>query len=107
MKQQIELSVLDRLMLPLFLPNKANIVDGQLIRDIRSQVAFSAEEIEDFNIIQHPDGRISWDSKKEKFKTISLTPRQLAILKAGIEEADKNASIPIDAIQLVDKILKF
>jgi len=107
MKHQIELSILDRLMLPLFLPDRANIVDGQLIQDIRSQVAFSAEEIEDFNIIQQPDGRISWDSKKEKSKTISLTPRQLAILKAGIEEADKNASIPIDAIQLVDKILKF
>lgn len=87
----MELTIADRLFIPLFLPKEGDLRQYLAKEDIRRKVAISKEESEQIGLIEDQETKeIKWDIKKEVPLHIEFTKAELDILKSGCEQiADK------------------
>ncbi len=104
--KKIKLSVTDRMALPLLLPKKYGLVDGEIIQDVKERIKITSKEMQDMEMRDLPNGSLQWNAQKEKAFDLELSDRELEILKKGVEEADKANSLDDHTINVALKINK-
>lgn len=100
----MKLSIKDRLMMPTFYPQKANIVEQVLVRDIKNKVELSQEEIKKYKIKVEKNGNITWDKSEEV--EIKFTKEELELLEGRVKVLDQDKLITQDLLGLCLKISK-
>lgn len=75
-----------------------------LISGLLSEVEFTTAEIDEFELKDLPGGALYCNPQKLKDKVLSISIAQAALLKELPERLDKEKSIIVDMLPLLDKI---
>ena len=88
----MELSIKDRLYLPVFLPKEGNFKQFNLKKEILRKIEISEQEREAINLHENADTkRIEWDNEKESSMHIDLSKDEIEYLKMVCEKiSDEN-----------------
>jgi hypothetical protein len=101
----MKLTVLDRLIINQFMPERGGLITMRLVRNMRDRFAFSSEEISELELKDESDGRITWNSKKERESIdFKFTQEEISILKQRVDEVDKEGNITLELLELAIKI---
>ncbi len=98
---ELKLNIRDRILVQGLLPKQSDIITQVLVADIIKKVAFSQQENKSCDI-KNVGGQISW--QKQKTITVHFTTAEIVILKAQIQEKDKQKSITQEMLPLVLKL---
>jgi len=98
---KIELSIMDRVMLPTILLKKGSMADLEIVEDIKKKVEIGEEERKDIKFQQNQGG-ITWNVGKDKIFTFSRA--EIRCLKRSYGIADEAGEIIADALNLCRKI---
>ena len=99
--EKLNLSVLDRLMLPQLLPAQGGKIEMLLAISIATKVEFSPAEISEFGL-KDSNGSVSWTDGREA--GFEFTPEQVEILKSASKRADDEKKITRQNLALIVKI---
>ena len=97
----VNLSVLDRLMLPQLLPQQGGKIEILLANSIAKKIEFSASEISEFGL-KDESGSVSWTNGSEA--TFEFTAEQVEILKSASKRADEEKKITRQNLLMIEKI---
>jgi hypothetical protein len=97
-------TVRDRLIVPEFFPERANLLSKIIEQDIAQKVRFSQEEITEFEIKQNPNGAVSWNPEKAKEKEIGLTKSEVQFLKEQVARIDAEKAFTSATVETAQKI---
>lgn len=88
----MELSIKDRLYLPVFLPKEGNFKQFNLKKEILRKIEISETEREEINLHENADTkRIEWDVEKDKPLHIDFSKDEMEYLKMVCEKiSDEN-----------------
>jgi hypothetical protein len=100
----LTLSVRERLLLPGLLPSVGGRIEIIVVASLRRLFEFSAEEVEEYKLIDLPDGRVQYNPEKLKDKSITLTVEQVKILKDISIRLDNEKKVTLELLPLLDKI---
>lgn len=107
------LTVKDRILMADFFPEKANLTDQWISKDISSKIEIGAEEKKTLGlkIVSGPGGmgRWVWDDKKEKVLRVVLSEVEAQFLKDQVERINRTAvagekGFTMDAAEVAKKI---
>ena len=100
----MELSVKDRLYLPMLLPPKGNYAAFNLKKSIRAKVAIADGEARTLGLESDPQtGNIRWDVQREKPLDVAFSAEEMRYLRQACERlADEE--LPDDMWGTVSKI---
>ena len=97
----LNLSVLDRIMLPQLLPQQSSKLEMITISSIVEKTTFSDQELSDLGLKDN-NGKVTWTSECDvEYK---FTAEQIEVLKNASRKADENKSVNRQNIQLIEKI---
>lgn len=100
----MELSIKDRLYLPLLFPKEGSFNDFNLKKDINKKINIDESEAKEINLKQEEGAdRIVWDVDKEIPLIVSFSESEQAYLKKCCEAASEK-SLPDDIWVVVEKI---
>ena len=100
----MKLSVLERINLMGVLPQESNYLTFKVLADLRTALSFSEKEIKDFGIKQE-EGKVYWESTKEKVKDVVIGEQALIIIKAALQKVDKENKVNGGNITLFEKFM--
>lgn len=103
---EYELNVNERLLLLNIMPQKGNIVNLRVIKDIVKDVGFSEEEIKEFEIKSTNDGKVMWNSQKAKTKKINLGDTGRGLILNEFKKLNDKNEIPMEYLSFYEKINK-
>lgn len=101
---KVKLTVADRYNVRIFLPEKGSMIEQIQAKSIIEKIEFTSREIEEFEIVEHPNGNIKWDEKKAKEKTVVFTTGEIEMLKTGVELRDSAKEIKLFMVDVAIKI---
>ena len=99
---KIELSIMDRVMLPVLFPKKGRMADLETAEDIKGKVKFSAEETAKINLKQGESG-ITW-KEGLKPKQFTFSKAEVRYLKERYRLTDEAGDVLVDMVSLCRKI---
>jgi len=91
----IELTVKDRILFADFFPEKANLTDQWISKDIAAKIEIGVAERKELNlrVVQGPNqtARWAWDEKKAKIIKITFSQVEAQFLKDQVERINRSA----------------
>jgi hypothetical protein len=102
--KSVVLTVLERLMLPSILPKQGNVLTMTSLREILRKVDISKEEAAKYKLRPLESGGMQWDPNAEEPATFVFTEAEIYLLKQAAESADKENSVTLNSIDLVNKL---
>lgn len=100
----MELTIKDRLYIPVLLPKEGNFRDFNIKQDIRRKVEISAAERDQLGLHSNEEnGRIEWDTEKETPLLVDFTKQELEFLKTSCEKIT-DQSLPDDMWATVERL---
>lgn len=99
----MKLYIKDRIMFEQFYPEKGDIIEQILIRDLDKKVVLTQADMETYNI-KSEKGRIRWNAEKDEGIDVEFTDAELSFLKEQVEKLDKAKSINQGNLELCLKI---
>jgi hypothetical protein len=100
----IELSVKERLELPLILPDRGGFIQHEIAEMVKTKVRFTGEEIMEFELKDISGGQVIWTAAKAKVKPFDFTEAEINLLKKGVDQMDQNENIPAAFFSLCKRI---
>lgn len=100
----LHLSILDRLQSFSVLPKQGKIIEMEIAKNISEKLRPTSKEINDWQIVDLPDGRVNWNSKKAVEKPYNFEDAEFSILQKGAELLEASGSVTMDNLELVKKI---
>lgn len=100
------LTITERAIFPELIPERGRKIEIILGADLLKQTEFSIEEISEFELRDHGEGRITWNTSKEREKEILVSPEQEEFLKSASDRLDKEGKVTRYNISLLQKIDK-
>lgn len=101
----INLSILDRLLLPLFYPQSEGLIEMDIVWSIQDKIRFTPSEIEEYELKDLPDGKVSWNKLKAKDREFPLEDSEIRILQKEIDTLDKGKKIMLSTVVLAKRIM--
>lgn len=92
-----KLKILERILLPGILPEKASFEIGIAINDIRKKLAITQDEATRAKLTTLPSGGMQWDAAKDRGIEIEFTDAETEIIRGSLEKASKEQTLPTDA----------
>lgn len=99
----MKLSIKERLNFGAILPQKGNIVEQKLARDIGEKIEISQKEMKEIGLKAVGD-TVQWNEKKAKDKNVEFTEMELDLLKKQVKELDEKKEITANILSLCLKI---
>lgn len=100
----MELLIKDRLYIPGFLPSNNNFAQFNLKKGIVRKIAISDREREEIGLTENKeDGRIEWNTQKDKPLIVDFSKEELEYLKNSCEKISDN-ELPDDMWATVEKV---
>lgn len=98
----INLSVLDRISVSAFLPEKGGYVTMIARKDLEDKVRLTQEELKSAGVVEPTPGTMSWTNDFEK--VFPLTDLELKMLKEGAKRLNDTESLTPQTLSLYKKI---
>lgn len=93
----MELTVKDRLVLRMLLPEKGNAITFRVVEGLHRQLSFSAEEIEQYELEQdEANGPIRWNTAKDQPREFPISHKARDIIEAALTRLDEQGEIGAD-----------
>lgn len=99
--KKINLSIIDRLILPQLLPQQGGKIEMLLANSLTKMIDFSPEEISEYGL-KDQNGYVTWSNGKEV--DYEFTPEQVDLLKSVSKRADEEGKITQQNLPLIEKI---
>jgi hypothetical protein len=96
----MKLDVLERLMLRQMLPPEGSLVTMRIVRELRRDLGFTAEEIAKWNLKDDAAGQITWGWTAEELKA---DPSKAIDFTAEIDTAGAKLGVIVEALKAVEK----
>jgi hypothetical protein len=102
--KKLTLSVKDRLVIGSLFPQKSNIINQVIARDIAKKLTIDDAEAKKIGLQSFPDGRYKWDPAKIESKEYEFTEAELTFLKDQVSRLDKAMEVTVDTLDLCQAI---
>ena len=103
--REFELEVVDRIQLLNLLPREGNLVTMQVVADLRTDISFSDQEIEDWKIKTNFETEmIKWEDSKTKVKKIKIGATGMKIIRDAVARLDETNKITESSLALINKM---
>ena len=103
MKMKTKLGYKERMVIKGLLPQKADICNQIIAKDIMEKVTITQKEQESVEM-KTVGNSLQWDNDKEIAKEIDFTNPEVELLKAQIKQRDKAKEITIDTLDTIIKV---
>ena len=100
----ISLSILDRLQLPMIYPQSGGLIEMDIVKSLQEKIRFKPAEIDEYELKDLSEGRVSWNKAKAKDKTFALEDSEIRVLQKGVDLLDKEQRITLDLVDLAKPI---
>jgi hypothetical protein len=100
----LTLSVKDRLVVGSLFPQKSNIINQVIARDIAKKLTIDDAEAKKVGLESFPDGRFKWNPAKVYSKEYEFTEAEMTFLKDQVSRLDKAMEITVDTLDLCQAI---
>ena len=94
---KVRMKLLERIMLPGILPERASFEVGIAVNDIKQKVAVTQDEVKRVGLRTLPTGGMQWDAAKDRAIEFEFTNAELLIIRGALEKASKDGVLPTDA----------
>ncbi|KKL47754.1 hypothetical protein LCGC14_2332370 [marine sediment metagenome] len=101
---KVTLTVQERFSVVGMLPKEGELLEQSIVRDIREKVLPDTKELKSIEAHNDQQGRLTWNSSKEKDKEIELTKIEVGFLKTQVERINKEKKINQSNIGVCEKI---
>lgn len=88
MTTKVIMSVIERIHFSSILPRNGSIVEMELAENLSKRIAFLPTEIEEFEIVNLPDGRITWNILKAKLREFRFESFEITLIQEGVRILD-------------------
>ena len=100
----MELSIKDRLYIPVILPQEGTFREFNLKKEILRKIEISDQEREEAGLHENPEtNRIEWDVEKDVPLNIELSPDELKYLQQSCEKIS-DEKLPDDMWMTIEKL---
>jgi hypothetical protein len=99
----MNLTIKDRLIIPLLLPKQGRLIEIQTVAGIMGMVKFIPGEINAYEIKDSPTGT-TWNQDKAQAIDVSFLPEQISVLKSSVQKIDESGQVTFDMIETILKI---
>lgn len=100
----MRLSYLERLLIGNLYPKEGDILTQLLVKSIKEKVKLTKEEIKKIGLQKYPNGKLRYESKKEKEIKINFTEDELKLLKEQVNRLDEQKKVTQELLNLCVKI---
>ncbi len=95
------LGIRDRLLLQGIIPNKGEIGELRLARDLRKKLRVSAEEVEAVGLQKTPKGLV-WDKSKEEPPEVEFSEPEVTLILGQLEARSKAGELRSEYLPVYD-----
>ncbi len=103
----MKLTILERFVLPTILPEKGSYANLKLVREVREDLSFTAEEFKLYNIEEHTQGNVTWSlpTSGDPGRDIEFNDVITNLITAKFKEMDQQGSLEDKHISLYEKFI--
>lgn len=98
----MKLNVLERINLLGILPKEGNFVTLKIIKDLKSNLSFTEEEIKEFNIVTN-ENNVTWNIKGQEEKEISIGEKATDVIVEALKKLDETKKLTEQYYSLYEK----
>jgi len=102
----MKLSVAERAALLGIIPREGNIVTLRIVRDLKSELSFSEDEIQQMGIVTTQEGWVFWDSAKAVDKEINIGPAAAGVIRDALKVANEKGKLTEATMGLFEKFVE-
>lgn len=102
----MKFSVAERMALLGILPAEGDIVTLRIMRDLRSALSFSEDEISRGKIMAQPNGWVIWDQSVQIEKEIEIGPAASGVICAALKKANDSKKLTEASIGLYERFIE-
>lgn len=102
----MKLSIKERIVFPTLFPNKSDLITLRLVKDFAKKIELSQDEIKKIGLTV-VDGNYGWNNGVKLEIDVKFTELELKMFKDKIKEMDESKTVPLDIIDLIEKILAY
>ncbi len=103
-KRGMELSVLERLLLLQLMPKEGNFLTLRLVRKLREDLSFSAEEHASLNFVEE-NGAVRWKTEPPIVKSVEIPPPMTSIIVEALQKLDADSKLTMETAALYERFL--
>lgn len=101
------LTFLERTVLAQVLPTENGYIENLVVKALRKKLDISLAEIDEYKMVQLPDGRLAWGGKAVKMVfDIEATERETRIIKFALESLEAAKKLPEALTELFIDVCK-
>jgi len=101
---KVKLTVADRYNIRTFFPLQGNLKEQIQVKSILNKTEITSEEIEEFQIVEAPNGSVEWNTDSAKEIEADFTTGEVELLNAGVDSKDSAKEIQLYMVDLAVKI---
>lgn len=101
----MEFTISERLMLLNLLPKEGDIITLRMVRDLQTDLGFSAEELEALELKQTGE-RIEWRAEAATPKEVKIPPRAFNLISELLRTANEAKKLNIAQLDLYEKFVE-
>ena len=99
----MKLDVRERLTLLDILPREGDFTTIKIVRELREQLSFSAEEHESYAFKHTEDGQLTWAVDAEQDRDFIFPTMARRIIEDALQKADKGKKLTVDHVSTYEK----
>lgn len=99
----MKLTIKDRIIFNQFYPEKGNLTEQILVKDIIKKIELTQKDLEKYEI-KSEGQQVSWNPKKDKPTDVEFSEAELDLLKKQVDKKDENGEITQDTLDLCVRI---
>ena len=103
--ENVELTIAQRAILMQIIPQEGDFLTFKIIKDMKSQIGFSEEDLQKFEIKQ-VDKIMTWNREKEETKTVSLGEKGIEIIITALHKLNDEKKINDTNFDLYQQFVK-
>jgi len=102
----MDLTIMDRLLLLGILPAEGDITTLRIVRDLRTDLSFSEEDLTAFEIVSDAaTGLVRWNAEKETPKDVTIGAKARRIITEALERLSNEKRLKADYIPLYERFV--
>jgi len=90
------LKMLERIMLPGMLPEKAKFEVGIICQDVRNKLTITQDELKRTKFVTLPTGGMQWEVAKDRALNVEFTDAEVEIIAGALKKRSDDGELPTD-----------
>jgi len=99
------LNVGERMITLTILPQEGNIITLKMIRDLKSKIGLSAQELKEFEVAQDGE-RVKWNQKGLVPRDFDFAEAEIDLIKKQLKKLDSDGKLHQDMLPVYEKFVE-